>query len=279
METGQKFMTQTTSNSIQPTTLKRLSVQVSLTGLSFLVTNSTRTEVLHFSEKSYPNARTPEELLLDIASFIQNELGEVHTVESVKVMYSNAEYALVPSTLFDETKASDYLKFNSKILVNDYIAWDEIHTRGLHVVYVPYVNVNNYLYDTFGGFEYFHVASVLLNLIPSRNKFSESPEVYINVDRSSFQMAIQQNGELQLCNAYPYTTPEDFIYYVLFCFEQLELNPDSVKVTLLGLVSEDDPLYEIAYTYIRNIEFLSDSNEELFIADSLSHEQVLLKSI
>ncbi|MCW5520795.1 DUF3822 family protein [Aureitalea sp. L0-47] len=272
-------MTQTTSNSIQNIPNKRLSVQVSLTGLSFLVTNSIRTEVLHFSEKTYTKARTPEELLLDIASFVRNDLGEVATVESVKVIYSNPEYALVPSTLFDESKASDYLKFNSKILVNDYIAWDEVQNRGLHVVYVPYVNVNNFLYDTFGGFEYFHVASVMLNLVPSANRFSESPEVFIYVDRASFQMVIQKNGELQLCNAYPYTTPEDFIYYVLFCFEQLELNPDSVKVTFLGMVSEHDSLYEIAYTYIRNIDFMETTDEGLFIEDSLPHERLLLKSI
>jgi len=279
VETGLRFMTQKLSNSIQNIPNKRLSVQVSLTGLSFLVTNSSRSEVLLFSEKTYNKARTPEELLLDIASFVRNDLGNVETVEAVKVIYSNTEYALVPSTLFDESKASDYLKFNSKILVNDYIAWDEVQNRELHVVYVPYVNVNNYLYETFGGFEYFHLASVMLNLIPSGNRFSETSEVFIYVDRSSFQMVIQRNGELQLCNAYPYSTPEDFMYYVLFCFEQLELNPDSVKVNLLGMITKNDPLFEIAYTYIRNIDFMETTNQDLLIEDVLPHERVLLKSI
>ncbi len=279
VETGRRSMTQTQSNSIQNIPNKRLSVQVSLTGLSFLVTNIGRSEVLHFSEKKYPKSRTPEELLIDVEAFVEEHISEPESFESVKVIYSNPEFALVPVSLFDESKASDYLKFNSKILTNDFIAWDELHDRNLMVVYVPYVNLNNYLYDTFGSFEYYHLITSFLNLIPPANRFTGDAEVFIHVERSNFQLVVQKDGNLQLCNSYPYQTPEDFIYYVLFCFEQLELNPDEVKVTLLGMISETDPLYEIAYTYIRHLEFIDDNSALPGLPEVQSHEKLLLKSM
>ncbi len=279
VETGRKFMTQTTTTSLHTIPNKRLSVQVALTGLSFLITNSAKTQVLEFSTKEYKKARTPEELLIDIEDFVSTKITDPSEFDSVNVLYSNVEYTTVPSALFDEAKASDYLKFNSKILVNDFIAWDEILERGMHLVYVPYVNINNYLFNTFGSFQYYHTASVLLKTLPTGTKFSEIPTVHIYVEETSFQIIVQQSGELKLCNSYHYVTPEDFLYYILFCFEQLEINPDNAKVVLLGRIQGDDELFGIAYTYIRNLEFMIDETSKLDIENTLPHQHAVLKSI
>lgn len=279
VETGRRFMTQSTTNSVHTIPNKRLSVQVALTGLSFLITNSAKTQVFEFSAKEFKKARTPEELLIDIEEFVSTKITDPSEFESVNVLYSNAEYTTVPTALFDEAKASDYLKFNSKILINDFIAWDEILERGMHLVYVPYVNINNYLFDTFGSFQYFHTASILLKILPTGTKFSEIPTVHIYVEKTNFQIIVQQSGELKLCNSYHYITPEDFLYYILFCFEQLEINPDIAKVVLLGNILRDDELFEIAYTYIRNLEFMDDETNELEIENTLAHQHAVLKSV
>ena len=272
-------MTQTTNNSLHTIPNKRLSVQVALTGLSFLITNSAKSEVLHFSSKEFDKARTPEELLIDIEEFVNEEITDPSQFESVTVLYSNAEYTAVPSALFDEAKASDYLKFNSKILANDFIAWDELAERSIHLVYVPYVNINNYLFDTFGSFQYYHTTSVLLNTLPAGTKFSQEPVVHIHVEKTNFQIIVQASGELKLCNSYHFVTPEDFIYYILFCFEQLQINPDTAKVVLLGNVHRDDDLYSIVYTYIRNVDLMEDDTSHLNIEKTSPHQYVLLKSL
>jgi hypothetical protein len=272
-------MTQTTNNSLSTIPNKRLSVQVALTGLSFLVTNSAQTEVIHFSTKEFKKTRTPEELLIVLEEFVSTEINDPSQFESVNVLYSNAEYTSVPSALFDEAKASDYLKFNSKILANDFIAWDELPERGIHLVYVPYVNVNNYLFDTFGSFQYYHTSSILIKILPTATKFSDVPVVHIHVEKTNFQIAIQVAGQLKLCNSYHFITPEDFIYYILFCFEQLKINPDTSRVFLLGKIDTTDDLYEIAYTYIRNIEFMEDTTNRLKIPNTLAHQHILLKSV
>jgi len=42
------------------------------------------------------------------------------------------------------------------------------------------------------------------------------------------------NGELKLVNSYPYATPEDFTYHTLNVIEQLALNVDTCRITLLN---------------------------------------------
>lgn len=186
----------------------------------------------------------------------------------VSVVYSTPIYSLIPSVLFDETKASEYLKFNSKILANDYVAHDVLENLGITVAYVPFMNINNYFFEKYGSFNYYHSISILLKNIVEKEKYS-LPRMYLNFQQNSFDCLILKDGTLQLCNTYHFNTPEDFIYYTLFSMEQLKLNPETLSVFLCGDIEKNDPNYNTAYTYIRNLEFLkikysnSDTNESI----------------
>ncbi len=236
---------------------KRLSVQVSLTGLSFLVTDRDSKTSLFFSEKNFDRSYTPEELLHEIDTELTRPELQSDTFEEVVVIYATNTYTLVPSTLYDESKSSEYLKFNTKLLANDFITTDSITTYGIEVVYVPFVNINNYFFDRFGSFSYYHSASILLKTFLDAEKHSQSTKVYLHVQQDQLDCVVMKSDALQLCNTYPFKTPEDFIYYVLFTLEQLKLNPDTVDVVLCGAVSEKDDIYSIVYKYIRNVRFAS----------------------
>ena len=45
-----------------------------------------------------------------------------------------------------------------------------------------------------------------------------------------------------------------FIYYILFTFEQLQLNPEIVPLHLLGICNKEDEFFKIAYKYIKNCD-------------------------
>ncbi len=247
-----------------------------MNGLSFLVTNPDQEEAVFFMERALDYSTTPEELLLDIESILlQNELLNTSFAE-VNVVYATTIYSLVPQTLFDETKASEYLKFNSKILANDYIAYDLIEHQDLVVVYVPFMNINNFFFEKYGSFSYYHSVSVMLKAILKEEKYS-LPKMYLHFQKNSFECIVLSNGELQLCNSFTFKTAEDFIYYALFCMEQLKLNPDTLPVILCGDIEKEDPNYTIAYTYIRNLEFLEFENtaSKKLIADKPHHHFIL----
>ncbi|PKA84269.1 uncharacterized protein DUF3822 [Ulvibacter sp. MAR_2010_11] len=281
METGQKYTTLQKTNNIDPNSNKRLSVQVTLTGLSFLVSVSDTKEIVFYSEKKFSSSSTPEELLVEMET-VFSEKKELQTAfETVTLLYATNIYSLVPATLFDDSKASDYLKFNSKILANDFIAHDVIDMYEMVVVYVPFVNINNYLFDRFGSFQYHHACSVLLKSILDAEKHSQEPIVYLHVLDSTFDVIVVKNGGLQLCNTYSYKTPEDFIYYVLFSMEQLHLNPETIKTVLCGAISETDTTYEIVYRYIRNVAFAEKMPVAVHTShsDSFHSNYLLVKSL
>jgi hypothetical protein len=257
----------------------RLSVQVSLNGLSFLVKNPEQEDPVFFIEKKLDHSTTPEELLMDIESIMFNNDILDSTFAEVSVVYATPVYSLVPHSLFDETKASEYLKFNSKILANDYMANDVLENEDIVVVYVPFMNINNFFFEKYGSFSYYHSVTVMLKAILEKEKYS-LPKMYLHFQKNTFECIVLKNGELQLCNSYTYKTPEDFIYYTLFCMEQLKLNPENLPVILCGEIEKEDENFKIAYTYIRNLEFFNSNSSNIKIfEEDMPHNHFILKNV
>jgi hypothetical protein len=259
-------------------THKRLSVQISLTGHSFLISHRVSKEVLFFSETSFDHATTPEALLLLLTKEINNTPDLQEQFDEVIVVHCNDIVTTIPKSLFDPQKAAEYLKFNSKILATDFIAFDEVHTQDMITVYAPYINVNNFFFETYGSFSYFHATTKLLEGVLNNSNVDVSPEVHVHVFKDSFTCIITKNKQLQLCNTYPYKTPEDFIYYILFCYEQLGLKQEIDPIKLSGIIIKDDPLYVQLFTYIRHITF--DKNTKgIQIKDTSKHQHPIISNL
>ncbi|NND62921.1 MAG: DUF3822 family protein [Flavobacteriaceae bacterium] len=267
-------MTAPKTNNNNTNQTNRLSVQVSLTGLSFLV-STLEGAFVHFSEKQFDSKHTPEELLIELTRIFSEEAILNNSFSEVEIIYLTHNYTCVPAALFDEKKASEYLKFNTKILGNDFISHDLVENHGIVVVYIPFVNINNFIFEKFGEFTYHHSSAKLLKTILDREKHQKGPRVYVHLNKKQLDCMVIKDGQLQLNNSFLYETPEDLIYYVLFCFEQLKLNPDKVETILCGAIHAHDPLYEILFTYVRNIDFI-DGPQKQFMEEEF-HEHFLLK--
>ncbi len=161
---------------------------------------------------------------------------------------------LVPKELYDESNKADYLKFNTKILKTDFITQDEIVVNESVNVYIPYININNYIFETFGEFTYKHSSTVLLDSVLQKANESNSTKVYLHVNTTMIELAVVENKKLQLFNVFEYHSKEDFIYYVLFVFEQLNLDVETTVIHLSGRVDKNDELYSLLYTYVRHVE-------------------------
>lgn len=256
-----------TNNNQSHTISKKLSIQVCLDGLSFFTQAIASKEVISYKAIVFEQKVDPASLLTEITT-IFNTYPELKTSYSkVEVVYSNQLFTLVPKAVFDPEKLTDYLKFNTKILATDFIAYDHIETQDIVTVYIPYTNINNFFFDTFGSFDYYHGMSLFIKKTLEKDAQYEDPRVHIHVHKNSFDLVVTQKKKLLLANAFDFRSKEDFMYYTLFTLEQLELNPDTIEVFLTGAIQKDDALFELVYTYIRNIEIKEDSTTSIPTTD------------
>jgi len=250
------------------TTLKtilenKLSIQFNLDGFSFSIYNIISKKEVYFHEYVFENSQvTPENLLLKIKDIFNTDTQLQNDFSSVIVIHQNNLSVLVPNRYFNKKELASYLNFNIKKLTIDYIAFDSLEVLESKNVYIPYVNINNYLFQNFGEFEYKHHSTVLIEkLLNSTNNIEKT--MFVNVSKNSLDIVVIENNQLILFNTFSYNTKEDFIYYILFVAEQLNLNVDEFSLHFTGKVNLEDAIYKITYKYIKNIYFL-ESNNTLF---------------
>jgi len=248
-----------TNNTNQQINLE-LSIQISLSGLSFCILHRDTHSISSLKEFHFKKQLNPIALLEQVKQCFETEAELQNKFEALNVIHDNELSTLVPKSIFNESIIADYLKFNTKILKSDFVTFDTITQNQSVNVYIPYVNVNNYIFDLYGDFTFKHASTVLIETILASETAAEAPNFYVNVNKNRFEIVITKEGQLQFYNSFEYLTKEDFIYYILFTAEQLNLDPERLNLILMGTVNKDDALYNITYKYIRHVSFVSPKN-------------------
>ncbi len=272
MATGHRYMTKNkeikTSSDLS---YKKLSIQISLNGLSFYVLDSIANTILLKESIKFPEELIPFQVLKHLKGLL--EISEVTKMSfsEISVIHRNSYFSLVPKVLFNDKELANYLKFNTKILANDYIAYDEITDYDIINVYVPFTNINNYIYELYGHFEFKHMGTILIKGLLNNFNSGKEPICYVHVIDQQIDITVIANKKLLLYNSFSFHTKEDFIYYLLFTIEQLKLDSETLKIRLFGAIEEGDDLYKLAYKYIRNIDVFIPTNLSNHIETNSNH--------
>ncbi|WP_288981240.1 DUF3822 family protein [uncultured Flavobacterium sp.] len=245
------------SSDITQKTYKKLVIQVALNTFSFCVFDLITNKVLHTQALNLEKNKVIEEQLW--RAFVDYPIL-TKNYDEVVVLHNNNLNAFVPSSLFDPHFLASYLQYNTKIFETDFFAYDVITPYEINNVYVPFMNINNFLLDQFESFDYKNSNSILVKKCIDFSKNKEEKQVFVHIQKEHFEIVVVRNQELILFNSFHYSTAEDFIYYLLFTCEQLQLNPETINVQLFGDCVADDANFKIAYTYIRNCSLLDVSH-------------------
>ena len=256
--TKQIVKKKTINKKIEETSKKKLSIQFSLDGFSFYISN-THHIISKFTSFNFTKPiKSPELILKKIKEIFKNEKTLQQDFETVSVVHQNNLSTLVPNQYFKDDNLNKYLKYSVKTITTDLIVYDDLNFIKAKNVYVPFVNINNFIFQNFGEFEYKHHSSILLEKLFSQS--DNSLNFFVNISQSLFDIVVLKDSKILFYNIFEYQTKEDFIYYILFTLEQLELSSDNTNVSLLGDINKQSELYKILYTYVRNISFFNSEN-------------------
>ena len=255
---------------------KILSIQFSLDGFSFCVSDLFSKEISYFADYTFDETLNSLEDLLEKIKSIFNEDAILHyEFNEVFVIHQNSLNTIIPNEFFDENSLNSYLEFNIKTLQTDFITFDTIASIEAKNVYIPYVNINNYLFQNFGEFEYKHHTTVLLEKLIEKNKIDEKV-MFVNVFKNTLDIVVLEHKKLILSNSFAYKTKEDFIYFILFVAEQLQMNNEEFKLYFTGEITLESDLYKIAFTYIKNVYFLESSQAIFKELEAKKHSNFIL---
>ena len=281
METGLHYTIKKVQKKIIKTTLEKsnnhkLSIQFTLDGFSFCITNLDSQEIVHFCAYTFPKTlETPENLINHFETIFQEDNHLQEDFKEILVIHQNSLSTLVPNTLFLEEHLKEYLDFNIKTLETDFFAYDSIDQLAAKNVYVPFVNVNNYLFQNFGEFEYQHSVTAFIKKLLQTTTNSEKT-MFVDVWERQISVVVLENKKVLFSNSFTFKSKEDFIYYLLFTAEQLGLNTNEFPLFFTGDILEETEIYKIAYQYIRNVDFLRSKNPIFMNSNFSNHTHFIL---
>ena len=257
MEIGQQPMMQSREIKIKPST--NLLIKLGSYNLS-LILSDTKGNIIQYISEKFEEKIEPKKLSEKLDLVINKSQIINSNVIKVKLIVHNKLSSLVPLNLFQEELSLEYLKFNSKLIDGDFAAHDLIDEIEAVNVFLPFVNVNNYLLEKFGSFNYYHYSTILIKKLI---KYDSSKEIsiYANIQSNNFHVIILKNKKLIYYNIFDFKEKEDILYFLLFVLKQNKIDQNKYKLSMLGKIKKESETYLLLTKFINNIEILNPKEE------------------
>lgn len=187
---------------------------------------------------------------------------------TINICISNSKFAIVPKVLFEKENCKNYLKLNATTEENQVILHQKIDSSGIVVVFGLHKELYNWIKEVFPKAKIQHELAISVCSIQRDFHDVSGDKTILNIHRNYFDLVYLKKGKINFVNAFPYTEKEDLLYYVLYCFKQLNLDPKSVSTYLVGEIKKGDELHQILFQFIKNIGF-GNRNKNIKVAGTL----------
>lgn len=212
------------------------------------VVNYNSFEVIDFYQIS-PN--TLQGFLDGIAVFLND-------FKSVKIVFENQFYTLMPAALFDEEEVAAYYNLKYKLAEHEQLLNQRIPDFGAQIIYAVPQFMFNQLLGKFAEssirerIKVFHHAHALLSALYYQTNHLNKEVCYVNFCDKTFDIVLIKKSGLHFCNTYNYNNPEDVLYFVMHAYQNNQLNPEVNECYLSGYHIELKVIKELLFTYLKN---------------------------
>lgn len=184
---------------------------------------------------------------------------------SVHIIFFNHKSTLVPASLFKVNYLEDYFKFNNFVDDDEVITFDKLKQVDAYNVYALPEYIKKVFFKHFPHCRIFHFSSTLIEGLLIRYKDqSVKNKVFLNVHLSNFVIIVLEKKQLRYYNSFNYSSNDDFIYYLLFVLEQLNLLSTVIELTVSGKIDKKSTLYLLLNQYISNVQFSERSTNYIY---------------
>jgi len=238
-----------------------LSIQANLDGFYFCLLDTLRNKFVLF--RSYEPEEGKLFTLDEIKKICSDDDFLLRQYSSVKIVVATPLSTLVPSQLYNPAGKDDYFKFNHFETDGETIHANRLQLPDAFLLFSVNSELTAFLSERFGGAEPAHHLKPLLSQIMSRREASSGTHLHLHVERSFINVILITDGELKLCNSYPYRNTSDLMYYLLYVAKKAGLQ-GSTTLYVSGATLRFDEVWSALSEYIRNIKYALPEGKYLY---------------
>lgn len=201
-------------------------------------------------------------------------LKELIPAQTIFAVYS-PEHSLIPDPLFSKEHIKETLDLTCRLNEDHRYYADSIRSANAQMTYAVTKSLLEETGAHFKEASLYNAASAFIESQLRLNKHESEPIVSVLIRMQELDIVITQGNELRFYNSFHFQTSEDFIYFLLFTMEQLQLNPDQTQVRCYGEIEKISSHWMLGRKYVRNL-YLGEKAEGLnysYVFDRLSPHQ------
>lgn len=238
-----------------------LTIQHSLDGLSFVIFDTEEQKFLslkhyHLYEKNIPL----EDLMCELQ---EREQWNINDFKTVKIIIDNNLNTFVPKEYYQKEMESDYLSLLN--IKSEALTKSDSLSNDIYNIYPISSDIDN-ITKKYDKVKVYHASSIKVDsLVKEFSERIQGTRAFVNVKNNSYELTIINDTRLVFHNYFNFNTKEDFLYFILFTFEQLKIDNETIPLYFMGLIEEKSVLVELCSRYVRNIRFFNRNNNYNYI--------------
>jgi hypothetical protein len=234
----------------------KLLLQLSLEGLTFSIFNQDLNKFLSIESISFEPKSRLYEISSQLKHFYSNHQWLKQSFHSTKLLFESNKSTLIPTPLFDEHEKSSFSSFNFQIQNEESILFNKLKNLDAYIVYsVPEIILKTVQELFSDPILYCHSGAFIESLLILNKNQKMQKKLFVNARDSFLDAVILDSRKLIYFNTFKYKSKEDFIYFVIFILEQLQLNPEEIELVFSGTIDKNSKLFDTVYKYIRDVSF------------------------
>ena len=261
-------------NNIDSDTNHALSILINRSGLSFLISDTNRKDVVSLKSHDFVDHSPEEELHHFICKYLTEQEVIGQSFSDVRVCVANNLSSFVPLQLFDKNKKASYLESHADVRKQDYISFDSLPSAQIANVYIPYVNVNNMLLESFGKFSYVHCSSLLLEVLHKQDIDKNEPYWFVHVQYDLAYFFLMKKGKLHFYNAFRWKNEKDLLYYTMVMAKNNSIELEKAILWISGRVRPGDEIHQLLSNYVYKTSFFNPSKNLNFSSSKPLHRHI-----
>ncbi|RZK50310.1 MAG: DUF3822 family protein [Hymenobacter sp.] len=178
----------------------------------------------------------------------------------VRVAVGGGAFTLLPAPLFRPGDEDGYLRLHHELAPTEravaYALPPASPAHELVSIFAADAALLDWLRATHGPEARLvhHTSSLLAGLLYQQGP--TAPARCSNSCRAGAELTLLVlGGQLEFCNVFTVSTPEDIAYYTILTMQELGLSPDQDAVTVWGELTSDSATYSLLSTYVRHLRF------------------------
>lgn len=233
----------------------KLIIRLSVDGVLITVNEVLKNKFIAFESFIFQNVYSVELVNELLDELIKKSKLIKHKYKQLICIIVNDSATIVPKAIYEEDKKKLYLKFNTLLDDDDLILTDELKSLDAKNIFSINAGIQAKLNNLNGNIQYHHSSTILIETLLKQNKNKTGKKIIVHTQLSHFQIVVIEGKNLLFYNTFNHHSAEDFIYYLLFVCEQLQLNPENIELTLIGEIEKNSTIYSITQKYIRHVKF------------------------